>query len=91
VVAGATLQASLQISGRVFISLTLPSGKSEFNVDGWGDQQWDSLITTLTDTADITAANSLKASWPTLQAQLRASVQTTAAVAAPSQNMAKEA
>jgi hypothetical protein len=90
-VAGATLQASLQISGRVFISLTLPSGKSEFNVDGWGDQQWDSLITTLTDTADITAANSLKASWPTLQAQLRASVQTTAAVAAPSQNMAKEA
>jgi hypothetical protein len=90
-VAGATLQASLQISGRVFISLTLPSGKSEFNVDGWGDQQWDSLITTLTDTADITAANSLKASWPTLQAQLRASVQTPAAVAAPSQNMAKEA
>jgi hypothetical protein len=92
VVAGATLTATLQVSGRVFIQLTLPSGKSEFNVDGWGDQQWDSLITTLTDTADITAANSLKASWDVLQPQLRQSVQTpTVTTTTNTQNMAREA
>lgn len=89
--AGATLAASEQISGRVLIELTLPSGLTELNVDGWGDAQWDGLISTLTNTADIAAANSIKASWGTLQAQLRASVKTPAASSAPPQNMAKEA
>ena len=91
--AGATLQASLQISGRVFISLTLPSGRSEINVDGWGDQQWDSLLYSvggLTDTRDIAAAESLKASWSGLQAQLRASVAQPVTTSAAPQNMAKE-
>jgi hypothetical protein len=90
--AGATLTASLQISGRVFIQLTLPSGATEINVDGWGDAQWDSLLSSTTNAADIAAINSLKASWSGLQSQLRQSVTAPAPVTnATPQNMAKEA
>jgi hypothetical protein len=90
--AGATLTASLQISGRVFIQLTLPSGATEINVDGWGDAQWDSLLSSTTNSADIAAINSLKASWSSLQSQLRQSVTAPAPVTnATPQNMAKEA
>jgi hypothetical protein len=90
--AGATLTASLQISGRVFIQLTLPSGATEINVDGWGDAQWDSLLRGTTNSADISAISSLKASWSSLQSQLRQSVTAAAPVTnAPPQNMAKEA
>jgi hypothetical protein len=90
--AGATLTASLQVSGRVFIQLTLPSGATEINVDGWGDAQWDSLLSSTTNAADIAAINSLKASWSGLQSQLRQSVTAPASVTnATPQNMAKEA
>jgi hypothetical protein len=90
--AGATLTASLQISGRVFIQLTLPSGATEINVDGWGDAQWDSLLSSTTNSADIAAISSLKASWSSLQSQLRQSVTAPApATNATPQNMAKEA
>ena len=89
--AGSQLTASVQISGRVLISLTLPSGQTEINVDGWGDAQWNDLISTLTDTADITSANSLKSSWGPLQSQLRASVAQPVTTSAAPQNMAKEA
>jgi hypothetical protein len=90
--AGATLTASLQVSGRVFIQLTLPSGATEINVDGWGDAQWDSLLSSTTNSADISAISSLKASWSGLQSQLRQSVTAAAPVTnATPQNMAKEA
>jgi hypothetical protein len=55
--------------GEVFIKIKLPSGKEWPNVYGWGDRQWDSLLSVAAP-ADTDAIASLKASWDTLSKSL---------------------